>query len=81
MAVEDKFADELLSDEELDKVAGGTRREIYGDGDELFIRGLIHNGSSPEDVNRVMHEMGYLGYNGNRRCDNDFAKRAEEMVS
>ena len=28
MAVENKFADEIMSDEELDMVAGGTKQEL-----------------------------------------------------
>ena len=31
MAVEDKFADEVMSDEELDNVAGGTFEELKAD--------------------------------------------------
>ena len=48
MAVQDKFADEMLSDEELDGVAGGTRLKTYADGDELYNRGLL----SAEDALR-----------------------------
>ena len=53
-----------LSDDELDQVAGGTRRETGDDGHELFKRGLIHNGRTPDEVNDVMHQIGYTGYQG-----------------
>ena len=59
--------DEILSEEELDNVAGGTRLETYGDGNELYKRGLL----SEEDalhsapVRDILHEMGYSGYKDN----------------
>ena len=59
--------DEILSEEELDNVAGGTRLETYGDGNELYKRGLL----SEEDalhsapVRDILHQMGYSGYNKN----------------
>jgi len=40
MAVENKFADEILSDDELDNVAGGTIAETVADNLELYRRGL-----------------------------------------
>ena len=53
-----------MSDDELEQVAGGNRRETRADGFELFKRGLIHNGYTPDDVNNVMHQTGYSGYQG-----------------
>ena len=35
MAKEDKFADEIISDDELDNVAGGTFEELKADADAL----------------------------------------------
>lgn len=67
MADEKKFADELLSDDELDNVAGGNRLETYGDGSELYKRGLLTEEqalhSSP--VRDILHKMGYTGYKDN----------------
>ena len=40
MAKEDKFADEILSDEELDQVVGGTYNETSEDSEFLNIYGL-----------------------------------------
>ena len=56
--------DEIISDEELDHVAGGNRLETFEDGNELYKRGLI----SAEDalkstpVREMLHKMGYTGY-------------------
>ena len=40
MADKDKYADEIMSDEELDKVAGGTLREDADD--SRFLNVLLH---------------------------------------
>ena len=58
---EDKFADEVLSDEELDGVAGGTRLETYADGNELVKRGLIsaEDAGSSSKVREAIHDLGY----------------------
>ena len=40
MAKEDKFADEVLSEDELEQVAGGTPTETSEDSKFLFIYGL-----------------------------------------
>ena len=67
MADKDKFADEIMSDDELDNVAGGNRLETFGDGDELYKRGLLSASdavhSSP--VRDKLHSMGYDGYKDN----------------
>ena len=58
---DDKFADEMLTDDELDKIAGGTGIETFDDGCELYNRGLI----SEEDivnfskVSETLHNLGY----------------------
>ena len=58
---------EILNDEQLDNVAGGTRLETYADGDELYKRGLLSaddaGHSSP--VRDMLHKMGYTGYQDN----------------
>ena len=61
MADKDKFADEVLSDEELDGVAGGNRAETYADGDELVKRGLLsaEDALSSTKVRETIHNLGY----------------------
>ena len=56
--------DEILKDEELDRVAGGTRLETYADGNELYKRGLISadDALSSAPVRDMLHKMGYAGY-------------------
>ena len=59
--------DEILSDGELDRVAGGTRLETYDDGDELYKRGLLteEQASNSAPVRDLLHKMGYAGYQDN----------------
>ena len=61
MAEEKILKDEVLSDAELDGVAGGTRLETYGDGDELVKRGLLsaEDALSSSKVRDKIHELGY----------------------
>ena len=56
--------DEILSDEELDNVAGGNRLETFADGDELYKRGLLSadDALSSAPVRDMLHKMGYTGY-------------------
>ncbi|MBR2775288.1 MAG: hypothetical protein IKD73_09915 [Selenomonadaceae bacterium] len=56
--------DEILSEDELDNVAGGTRLETFADGDELYKRGLIsaEDALSSAPVRNMLHKMGYAGY-------------------
>ena len=56
--------DEILKDEELDRVAGGTRLETFADGNELYKRGLISadDALSSAPVRDMLHKMGYTGY-------------------
>ena len=61
MAEEKILKDEVLSDEELDGVAGGTRTETYADGKELYKRGLISRDDalSSTKVREAIHNLGY----------------------
>ena len=56
--------DEILNDDELDRVAGGTRLETFADGNELYKRGLIsaEDALSSAPVRDMLHKMGYAGY-------------------
>ncbi len=67
MADEKKFANEIISDDELDNVAGGTRLETYGDGEELYKRGLLTEEQAfhSAPVRDMLHKMGYAGYKDN----------------
>ena len=53
--------DEILNDEELDNVAGGTRAETYADGNELVKRGLLskEDAASSSKVREAIHNLGY----------------------
>ena len=59
--------DEILKDEDLDNVAGGTRLETFADGNELYKRGLLsaEDALSSAPVRDVLHKMGYAGYKDN----------------
>ena len=61
MAEEKKYADEVMSEEELDGVAGGNRLETYADGDELVKRGLLsaEDAMSSTKVRETIHNLGY----------------------
>ena len=67
MAEEKILKDEVLSDEELDGVAGGTRLETYGDGNELYKRGLLTEEQAfhSAPVRDLLHKLGYAGYKDN----------------
>ncbi len=67
MADEKILKDEILSDEELDGVAGGTRLETYADGDELVEDGLL----SAEDafVRNVLHKIATVYKDNGRIID------------
>ena len=45
---EDKYADEVMSDEELDNVAGGGTRQTSGDEDFLAAMGYMKGGSGTD---------------------------------
>ena len=67
MAEDKKFAEEMLSEEELDNVAGGNRLETFADGEELRKRGLLSadDALSAAPVRDKLHELGYAGYKDN----------------
>ena len=56
--------DEILSDSELDNVAGCTRIETFQDGNELYKRGLLSEDDALKSapVRDMLHKMGYAGY-------------------
>ncbi|MBR4153028.1 MAG: hypothetical protein IKT98_08735 [Selenomonadaceae bacterium] len=80
MAKEDKFADEIMSDDELDNVAGGTRRELQYDAAELQKRGLLPNGCYIGQAIDVLHKMGYTGYQANFR-ENVYTDKSGNVIS
>ena len=61
MAEEKILKDEIMSEEELDGVAGGNRAETYADGDELVKRGLLsaEDALSSTKVRETIHNLGY----------------------
>ena len=73
IAEEKILKDGILSDEELDNVAGGTRLETYADGDELYKRGLLTEEQAfhSAPVREMLHKMGYGGYKDNGGIVND----------
>ena len=64
MADKKNFADEMLSDEQLDGVAGGHRLETFMDANELYKRGLLSASDAVHcaPVRDKLHSMGYEGY-------------------
>lgn len=64
MADEKIFKDEVLSDDELDNIAGGNRLETFADGNELYKRGLLTEDQALKSapVRELLHKMGYAGY-------------------
>ena len=67
MADEKIFKDEVLSDDELDNIAGGNRLETFADGNELYKRGLLTEDQALKSapVRELLHKMGYAGYKDN----------------
>ena len=67
MADEKIFKDEVLSDDELDNIAGGNRLETFADGNELYKRGLLSEDDALHSapVRDLLHKMGYAGYKDN----------------
>jgi len=65
--------DEVMNDEELDNVAGGTRIETYEDGNELYKRGLLtaDQAAHSAPVRELLHKLGYSGYKDNGGIIND----------
>ena len=64
---EKNLSEEIMSDNELDGVAGGNRLETFGDGNELYKRGLLSADDALQSapVRNVLHKMGYAGYKDN----------------
>ena len=64
MTEEKILKDEILKDEQLNEVAGGTRLETFNDGNELFKRGLLSEDDALTSaaVRDLLHQMGYSGY-------------------
>lgn len=60
MEEEKKFADEIISDEELDGVAGGSSWEIQQDANRLRSLGRLPNyrAVSPNEVNDALWQLG-----------------------
>ena len=77
--------DEIMDDEELDGVAGGTRLETYDDGEELRKRGLLSQDDalSSTPVRETLHKMGYAGYkdNGGIFKGNVYVNKAGQTVT
>ena len=88
MADEKILKDEILSEEELDGVAGGTRIETFQDGDELLKRGLISEDDalSSSKVREAIHKLGYkyVDHGGVKMFggkDNEYFDKKGESVS
>ena len=64
--------EEILTDDELDNVAGGTRAETFADGEELYKRGLLSASDAfhSTPVRELLHKMGYTGYKDNGGLEN-----------
>ena len=76
---------EIMSDEDLDNVAGGTRLETYEDGNELYKRGLLtaDQAAHSTPVRELLHKMGYGGYqdNGGLLDDNIYTDKKGNTIS
>ncbi|MBR6712503.1 MAG: hypothetical protein IKI76_05840 [Selenomonadaceae bacterium] len=66
MADEKILKDEILKDDDLDRVTGGTRIETFQDGDELYKRGLLsaEDALSSAPVRDVLHKIAVYKDNG-----------------
>ncbi len=64
MAKEDKIANEIMSDAELDGVAGGGLTDTARDGMQLYLRGKLSFEQAQDTalVAKTLHGMGYSGY-------------------
>ena len=85
MADEKILEDEMISDDELEGVAGGTRIETYKDGNELYKRGLLSedDAMSSTPVRELLHKMGYAGYKdrGGLFSDNVYTDKKGNTMS
>ncbi|MBQ9442188.1 MAG: hypothetical protein IJU55_04180 [Selenomonadaceae bacterium] len=80
--------EEMLSDDELEKVAGGTRIETFQDGNELYKRGLLNGDDalSSSKVREAIHKLGYkyVDHGGVKMFggkDNEYFNKAGESIS
>ena len=82
---EEKFANEVINDEELEGVAGGTRLETFADGNELYKRGLISRDDilNFDSMRDMLHKMGYTGYkyNGDIINGNIYTDKNGNMIT
>ena len=64
MAEEKKIADEMMSEAELDGVAGGGLTDTARDGFQLYLRGQLSFEQAQDTalVAKTLHGMGYSGY-------------------
>ena len=64
MAEEKKIADEVMSEAELDGVAGGGLTDIARDGLQLYLRGFLSFEQAQDAglITKTLHGMGYSGY-------------------
>ena len=79
MAKEDKFADEMLSNNELDKVSGGGITDIARDGMQLYLYGKLsfEDAQIPEMIAATLYGMGYRGYKQTKPwADNVYVDRS-----
>ena len=70
MAKEDKFADEIMSDEELDGVSGGNKQELQELYDAIagnsllsgYLKKSTRDNIDPEEIARVLDEKLDVGF-------------------
>ncbi len=68
----EEIKEEIMNEDELDNVAGGTRLETYDDGEELYKRGLLTDEQALHSapVRELLHKLGYTGYKDYGGIDN-----------
>ena len=75
---------EQLSDEELEKVAGGGFSDIIRDGMQLYLRGKLsfEQAKNPALIAETLHGMGYSGYKQTELLvDNIYTDRSGNVLS
>ena len=72
MVNEDKFANEMLTDDELDGVSGGGITDIIRDGYQMYLRGILKRDqvADADLITETLHGMGYTGYQNGVLEDN-----------
>lgn len=80
MADKKIYDDELLSDDELDKVTGGTSAELGGDFYQLLARGLV---KIYADFDTVMGKLNSNGYKVvyNHPEENEYYNRQGQRIT